>query len=146
MIEAVRVTRARYPARFLVADFVRRFSCLQQREAESEDEVVQQMHNIMRLAGLVEGADYQVGISKVFLRDGRVQTLQTRIASVVERSALCVQGNVRVWLARRGIAKRKAAAVYLQAAMRRVSARDLYIQANSGRRMRSHLLLCTRAR
>ena len=73
VIEAVRVTRARFPARFLVADFVRRFSCLQKEESEDESEQLQQMQDIMRLAGLVEGSDYQVGLSKVFLREGRIQ-------------------------------------------------------------------------
>ena len=132
VIEAVRVTRARYPARFLVSEFVRRFSCLQQTEAETEAEMVQQMHDIMRLAGLVEGADYQVGISMVFMRDGRVQTLQTRLASMVERSALRIQGNVRVWLARRLVASRKHALAGLKAALRRTIARRLYMQANAG--------------
>jgi len=107
---------------------------LQQVEAEMEEaEMVQQMHDIMRLAGLVEGADYQVGISKVFMRDGRVQTLQTRLASVVERSALRIQGNMRVWLARRLVASRKHALACLKASLRRTIARHLYMQANSGK-------------
>ena len=73
VVEAVRVTRARYPTRFLVEDFVRRFSRLQNKGSANEYEQLQQMHDIMRLAGLVEGHDYQVGITKVFLRDGRIQ-------------------------------------------------------------------------
>ena len=77
VIEAVRVTRARYPARYLVADFVRYFAILHQKGSETEPEQIQQLHDIMKLAGLVEGLDYQVGVSKVFLRDASSQATHT---------------------------------------------------------------------
>jgi|NorSeaMetagenome_1021524.scaffolds.fasta_scaffold29992_2 myosin heavy subunit len=131
VIEAVRVTRARYPARYLVADFVRRFAILHQKEFETEPEQIKQLHDIMKLAGLVEGLDYQVGVSKVFLRDGRVQTLQTRLASIVERSALRIQGNVRLWLAKRAVEARLEAILSLQAVLRRSAGRRAYMLAQS---------------
>jgi myosin heavy subunit len=67
------VTRARFPARFMFADFVRRFACLKKTQDESELDQMQQVHEIFKLAGLLEGHDYQIGLSKVFLRDGRIQ-------------------------------------------------------------------------
>lgn len=157
------MTRARYPARFLVSDFVKRFSRLQ----HSENDHAFQLHDIMKLAGLLEGVDYQVGISKVFLREGRVQvwnvvwstcltkstsvystenifactkligarallqTLQTRLANIVESSALRIACHVRVWLAKKAVAQRIQALFSLQAVLRSVSARRWYMLSQS---------------
>lgn len=60
-----------------------------------------------------------------------VQTLQTRLTSVLERSALRIQGTVRVWFARRAVEARLEALLCLQAVFRRFGGRRSYMRAQS---------------
>lgn len=82
--------------------------------------------------------DYQVGLTKVFLRSGGMAVLDKMRTEILSKAAITVQANVRGWMQRRRYKKINLAIVKIQAYIRGYRARKL---ARNLRMMRAAVVL-----
>lgn len=132
LMETARIRRAGFPIRHSYFDFVNRYRFL--------------VHNIPPphktdcrvaagkicnevLAGLTE---FQLGTTKVFLKDSHDVYLEEMREKVLEKYILLLQRNIRRWIARRRFLQMKAAALVIQKHWRARGYRQRYLAMRRG--------------
>lgn len=123
VLEAVRISCAGYPTRRTYDEFLDRFGLLAPDLLEGiydERAATQELLKRMKLS------NYQVGITKVFLRAGQMAELDARRAEVLYTAARTIQRKVRTYLARKHFLAMHKAAVQIQAHWRGHLGRVLY--------------------
>ncbi|KAF6253831.1 P-loop containing nucleoside triphosphate hydrolase protein [Scenedesmus sp. NREL 46B-D3] len=149
VMEAVRISCAGYPFRRAFADFLEQFWQLHpagRRSAASGDAAAAAAacRELLAATGMSEGVDYQVGLTKVFLKAHQSALLNklysdpgglegahgTAPVRSQARSPVTIQAGVRGMIGRRRAAavRRRQAATRLQAAWRCARARTAYLQ------------------
>eukprot|EP00741_Cyanophora_paradoxa_P018970 tig00021108_g18313.t1 len=124
VLEAVRVSRAAYPNRLPHVDFLRRFKVLAglKDSEKSAQEVKAACESLLsRLA--LEKDRYQIGLSKVFFRQGVLEHLEQMRNEKQSVLAVVIQRVARMHLARGRFLRAREAARKMQAATRRHLAR-----------------------
>ena len=77
-------------------------------------------------------SDYQLGQTKVFLKDAQDLFLEQERDRVLTKKLVIIQRSVRGWIHRRRFLKLKAAAIVIQGQWRRHAQRKRYLEMRSG--------------
>jgi myosin heavy subunit len=152
MLETVRVRRSGYPVRVPHEDFAKRFGLLltgQQQKLPSKALCERILQSIRPPANMGAGTHWQVGVSKVFLRDymgaaledlrnarlvKQVIAIQSWWRMIVLRlfylhargAAICIQSNLRRFLLRKAFRRLREAVLTAQAVMRMLQVRKSF--------------------
>ncbi|KAL9923426.1 myosin 28B1 isoform 1-T1 [Glossina fuscipes fuscipes] len=143
MMETARIRRAGYSIRHDHSDFVDRYQLLLSDKKLLKQLNSQQISREICRTILPPKADYQLGHTKVFLKDIDDNYLETRRSHIVLKSALIIQRGFRRLLFRRYIIKHRLAAVTIQRAWRAYKKRRAFQIIQQGFQ---RLVACIRAR
>ncbi|KAI1285881.1 Myosin-VIIa [Halotydeus destructor] len=115
MMETIRIRRAGYPIRHTFAEFVERYRFLIKGIAP-----VHKLADVRAVASLIcerrlgEQTDYQLGKTKVFLKDAHDLFLEQQRDLVLTRSIVTLQRAIRGWCCRRRYKKLRCSAIIVQ--------------------------------
>ncbi|KAL8177927.1 UNVERIFIED_CONTAM: hypothetical protein K2H54_023642, partial [Gekko kuhli] len=133
MLETVRIRRSGYSAKFSFQDFVDQFQVLLPKNTKACKEEISALLTKLEL----DTSSYQIGKTKVFMKEAMRQALQDTLHREVIRKIVLLQSWLRMVLERRRFLRMRQAAVTLQACwrshrVRRARAREtaaLFIQS-----------------
>ncbi|XP_045845776.1 unconventional myosin-IXb isoform X3 [Meles meles] len=114
MLETVRIRRSGYSAKYTFQDFTEQFQVLLPKNAPPCREVISALLEKMD----VDKRNYQIGKTKVFLKETERQALQETLHREVVRKILLLQSWFRGVLERRHFLQMRQAAVTIQACWR----------------------------
>nr|XP_039323003.1 LOW QUALITY PROTEIN: unconventional myosin-IXb [Saimiri boliviensis boliviensis] len=114
MLETVRIRRSGYSAKYTFKDFTQQFQVLLPKDAQPCREVIATLLEKMN----VDKRNYQIGKTKVFLKETERQALQETLHREVVRKILLLQSWFRMVLERRHFLQMKRAAITIQACWR----------------------------
>uniref|UniRef100_A0A6Q2YSP5 Myosin IXb n=1 Tax=Esox lucius TaxID=8010 RepID=A0A6Q2YSP5_ESOLU len=110
MLETVRVRKSGYSAKFTFKEFLEKFKVLLPKGATAAPEDIAKLLQNM---GLRQGT-YQIGKTKVFLKDKERQRLQDAVNQEVMRNIIILQRWFRACLVRNNFLYKKDAAIRIQ--------------------------------
>ncbi|GAB1293308.1 Unconventional myosin-IXb [Apodemus speciosus] len=114
MLETVRIRRSGYSAKYTFQDFTEQFQVLLPTDAQPCREAIAALLEKLQ----VDRQSYQIGKTKVFLKETERQTLQERLHGEVLRRILLLQTWFRMALERRRFVQMRRAALTIQACWR----------------------------
>ncbi|XP_019497492.1 PREDICTED: unconventional myosin-IXb isoform X6 [Hipposideros armiger] len=114
MLETVRIRRSGYSAKYTFQDFTEQFQVLLPKNSQPCREVISTLLEKMS----VDKRSYQIGKTKVFLKETERQALQETLHREVVRKILLLQSWFRMVLERRHFLQMRRAAVTIQACWR----------------------------
>ena len=128
LMEAVRVSRAGFPVRILLSDFVGRFSLLVEPSRASDSAKDKVLSMLTKLA--VAPDSYRVGLTKLFLRRDVNERLEEDRSRLLVRQALTIQRVCKGHVARNYVrflrVLRLESVIQLQRHVRKTLARSWY--------------------
>ncbi|XP_076283183.1 unconventional myosin-VIIa ck isoform X2 [Lasioglossum baleicum] len=131
MMETIRIRRAGYPIRHSFSEFVERYRFLIPGIPPSHK--VDCHAATSRICHAVLGrSDYQLGHTKVFLKDAHDLFLEQERDRVLTRKILILQRNIRGWVYRRRFLRMRAAATVVQKYWRGYAQRQRYKRMRIG--------------
>ncbi|KAK7796675.1 hypothetical protein U0070_017523 [Myodes glareolus] len=114
MLETVRIRRSGYSAKYTFQDFTEQFQVLLPKDVQPCREAIAALLGKLQ----VDGRNYQIGKTKVFLKETERQALQERLHGEVLRRILLLQSWFRMVLERRHFLQMKHATLAIQACWR----------------------------
>ncbi|KAM7141924.1 unconventional myosin-IXb isoform 4-T4 [Molossus nigricans] len=114
MLETVRIRRSGYSAKYTFQDFTEQFQVLLPKNTQPCREVISALLEKMN----VDKKSYQIGKTKVFLKETERQALQETLHREVLRKILLLQSWFRMVLERRHFLQMRQAAITIQACWR----------------------------
>ncbi|XP_063003177.1 unconventional myosin-IXb isoform X2 [Elgaria multicarinata webbii] len=114
MLETVRIRQSGYSAKFNFQDFIGQFQVLLPKKAKASKEEIAALLAKLRL----DPHSYQIGKTKVFMKEAARQVLQDTLHKEVIRKIVALQSWLRMVLERRRFLRTRQAAVTLQACWR----------------------------
>lgn len=131
MMETIRIRRAGYPIRHSYPDFVDRYRFLIDGINPShKEDCPAASAKICR--AVLANADYQLGKTKVFLKDAQDVYLEQLREQVLARKILILQKCIRGWAQRRKFTRMRASALIIQARWRGYIQRKYYETIKQG--------------
>ncbi|XP_067329620.1 unconventional myosin-IXb isoform X1 [Anolis sagrei] len=149
MLETVRIRQSGYSAKFHFKDFVDQFQVLLPKNAKASKEEIRPLLTRLQL----DPNSYQIGKTKVFMKEAARQVLQDTLHKEVIRKIVVLQSWLRMVLERRRFLRMLQAALTLQACWRSYRIRRalekenaaVYIQSTwRGYRQRKSFRQCKR--
>uniref|UniRef100_A0A8C6FPY1 Myosin IXB n=1 Tax=Moschus moschiferus TaxID=68415 RepID=A0A8C6FPY1_MOSMO len=110
MLETVRIRRSGYSAKYTFQDFTEQFQVLLPKNAQPCREVISALLEKMD----IDKRSYQIGKTKVFLKETKRQALQETLHREVVRKILLLQSWFRMVLERRHFLQTRRAAITIQ--------------------------------
>ncbi|NXS09339.1 MYO9B protein, partial [Neodrepanis coruscans] len=114
MLETVRIRRSGYSAKYTFQEFIDQFQVLLPKNAKASKEDICTYLNKLKL----NENYYQIGKTKVFMKEAERQILQDTLHKEVIRKIILLQSWLRMVLERRRFLRTRQAAVVLQACWR----------------------------
>ncbi|XP_054434836.1 unconventional myosin-IXb [Pteronotus mesoamericanus] len=114
MLETVRIRRSGYSAKYTFQDFTEQFQVLLPKNTKPCREVISTLLEKMN----VDKKNYQIGKTKVFLKETERQALQETLHREVVRKILLLQSWFRMVLERRHFLQMRRAAITIQSCWR----------------------------
>ncbi|NXJ95003.1 MYO9B protein, partial [Corythaixoides concolor] len=114
MLETVRIRRSGYSAKYTFQEFIDQFQVLLPKNAKASKEDICVYLNKLKL----DENYYQIGMTKVFMKEAERQILQDTLHKEVIRKIILLQSWLRMVLERRRFLKTRQAAIVLQACWR----------------------------
>lgn len=125
MMETIRIRRAGYPIRHKFKDFVDRYRLLVVGIGPSHNiDCVQASARICQI--VLAKADYQLGKTKVFLKDAQDVYLEQQREIMLSKKVIIIQKVIRGWHYRRQFLKMKKSAVLIQSCWKGYAQRRTY--------------------
>ena len=131
MMETIRIRRAGYPIRHTFMEFTERYRHLINGCPPAHKVDCRQATSKI-CAAVLGKADYQLGRTKVFLKDAHDLYLEQERDRVLTRKILVLQRCIRGWYHRRRFLKMKAAAILIQKTFRAHNGRRKYLLMRTG--------------
>ncbi|PRP84330.1 class VII unconventional myosin [Planoprotostelium fungivorum] len=128
MMETIRIRKLGFPIRFGFKDFIDRYRVLTSglKPGEQRDQV----HQIIQ-ASKIDTSLIQLGLTKVFMKDGQKSILEDLRNVAVSKAIICIQKNYKGYRARKQFKRLKKSALKGQSLIRRYLARTRYIKTKS---------------
>ncbi|XP_053906200.1 unconventional myosin-IXb isoform X4 [Cuculus canorus] len=126
MLETVRIRRSGYSAKYTFQEFIDQFQVLLPKNAKALKEDICVYLNKLKL----DENYYQIGMTKVFMKEAERQMLQDTLHKEVIRKIILIQSWLRMVLERRRFLRTRQAAIVLQACWRSRCVR-MVLQRNS---------------
>ncbi|KAM6235747.1 unconventional myosin-IXb isoform 3-T4 [Porphyrio hochstetteri] len=114
MLETVRIRRSGYSAKYTFQEFIDQFQVLLPKNAKASKEDICVYLNKLKL----NENYYQIGMTKVFMKEAERQILQDTLHKEVIRKIILLQSWLRMMLERRRFLRTRQAAIVLQACWR----------------------------
>ncbi|KFU89709.1 Unconventional myosin-IXb, partial [Chaetura pelagica] len=114
MLETVRIRRSGYSAKYTFQEFIDQFQVLLPKNAKASKEDIGVYLNKLKL----NENYYQIGMTKVFMKEAERQILQDTLHKEVIRKIILLQSWLRMVLERRRFLRTRQAAIVLQACWR----------------------------
>ncbi|NXN51211.1 MYO9B protein, partial [Rynchops niger] len=114
MLETVRIRRSGYSAKYTFQEFIDQFQVLLPKNAKASKEDICVYLNKLKL----NENYYQIGMTKVFMKEAERQILQDTLHKEVIRKIILLQSWLRMVLERRRFLRMRQAAIVLQACWR----------------------------
>ncbi|KAF1583988.1 Unconventional myosin-IXb, partial [Eudyptes moseleyi] len=114
MLETVRIRRSGYSAKYTFQEFIDQFQVLLPKNAKASKEDICVYLNKLKL----DENYYQIGMTKVFMKEAERQILQDTLHKEVIRKIVLLQSWLRMVLERRRFLRTRQAAIVLQACWR----------------------------
>ncbi|XP_034941710.1 myosin-VIIa-like [Chelonus insularis] len=130
MMETAKIRRAGYPIRHDYEEFINRFRCLA-KGADSKEYRTLAEKICENVVGKDNG-DYQLGKTKIFLKENHDFILEQQRNQVLANSIIIIQKNVRTWIWRKRYLKKKLAALMIQRVWRGYGPRKNYLIIKKG--------------
>ncbi|CAG5130121.1 unnamed protein product, partial [Candidula unifasciata] len=131
MMETIRIRRAGYPIRHEFAKFVDRYRLLVDGIAPSHKEDCRAASSRI-CSHILKNADYQLGKTKVFLKDAQDVLLEQQREITLTRKILVIQKMVRSWYYRSRFLKMRKFVVIVQSALRAYRERQQFLVRRQG--------------
>lgn len=119
VIEAIRVSRSAYPSRLPHAECVKKFRVLAAPSPETGATKAQCEALLATLLPQGHIVDYQVGVTRVYFREGVLEALETQRGWALRKHAIVVQKTVRCWVLSRRFQRQKRHVLVVQKYWRR---------------------------
>jgi len=133
MLETIRIRKMGYPIRMKFAQFVERYRCLLTRRERRSLIGHTPPEKVCSLLLERETNDhFQLGISKVFMREVLEQYLERKRLDKIRDAAMVIQRYIRTYLERRRFVAMRKSAVIIQSWVRRYLARKRYLTIRRG--------------
>ncbi|XP_073998346.1 unconventional myosin 10A isoform X4 [Rhodnius prolixus] len=129
MLETIRIRKTGYPVRMRFSEFVQRYRYLLKKRLPVRSTPPREICNMMLQP---YGNEYQIGATRVFLRESLERTLEHERHEILNKAAITVQCAMRGHVARRRYQASKRSAVMIQSAFRGWSARRKYTAIRNG--------------
>uniref|UniRef100_A0A8C4YIV3 Myosin IXB n=1 Tax=Gopherus evgoodei TaxID=1825980 RepID=A0A8C4YIV3_9SAUR len=114
MLETVRIRRSGYSAKYTFQDFIDQFQVLLPQNAKASKEEIWAHLNKLKL----DKNNYQIGKTKVFMKEAERQMLQDTLHKEVIRKIVLLQSWLRMVLERRHFLRMRQATITLQTCWR----------------------------
>ncbi|KAM9112046.1 unconventional myosin-IXb isoform 3-T3 [Pangshura tecta] len=114
MLETVRIRRSGYSAKYTFQDFIDQFQVLLPQNAKASREEISAHLNKLKL----DKTNYQIGKTKVFMKEAERQMLQDTLHKEVIRKIVLLQSWLRMVLERRHFLRMRQATITLQTCWR----------------------------
>ncbi|GFO48953.1 myosin-viia [Plakobranchus ocellatus] len=131
MMETIRIRRAGYPIRHHFAEFVDRYRILVDGIGPSHREDCRAA-SAKICKGVLKDTDYQLGKTKVFLKDAQDAFLEQQREITLTKKILVIQKSVRSWHYRRRFLKMRKAIVTVQSSIRTYRERHRFVVMRQG--------------
>ena len=131
MMETIRIRRAGYPIRHTFQEFVERYRHLINGCPPAHKVDCRQATSSI-CKQVLGKADYQLGRTKVFLKDAHDLYLEQERDRVLTRKILVLQRCIRGWYHRRRFLKMRKSAILIQKTFRAYNGRRKYAQMRTG--------------
>ncbi|KAF6038480.1 ck [Bugula neritina] len=131
MMETIRIRKAGYPIRHKFKDFVDRYRLLA--DGIGPAHTVDCKQASQKICGIVlKGTDYQLGKSKVFLKDAQDVYLEHQREITISKKIVIIQKMVKGWHQRRKFLLMKKNVVIIQAVWKGYAQRKRYLAIKRG--------------
>ncbi|XP_041435950.1 unconventional myosin-IXb isoform X3 [Xenopus laevis] len=128
MLETVRIRRSGYSAKYTYKEFVNQFQVLLPKQSPMPKNTIATLLESM----CFDPRNYQLGKTKVFMKETERQTLQDTLHQAVIKKILLLQSLFRMVMERRNFLQMKIAAVTIQACWKsHCVRRDLELRKNA---------------
>lgn len=114
VLEAIKVSRAGYPIRFLHKDFYKRYFMLKKNKGTHLD-FIKNIVNKMN----IENSDFQIGITKLFLKRKSYNKIERKRESILDINSCIIQKNIRLYIQYRKYKKTLNKIIFCQSIIRR---------------------------
>ncbi|GAB6021168.1 hypothetical protein CHUAL_003798 [Chamberlinius hualienensis] len=131
MMETIRIRRAGYPIRHTFKEFVDRYRFLIRGVAPSHKVDCKAVTSKI-CASVLGKADFQLGKTKVFLKDAQDLFLEQERDRVITKHILVLQRNIRGWVHRRRFLRMRKSAIVIQNAWRACAERRRFRAMRAG--------------
>lgn len=134
MLDTIKIRQKGYPVRLRFQHFVERYKHMLKPPLPRGTPYRDLCRNVLdTLPGTgIEGPDFQLGATRVFLREALHRTLETSRAERLRKAAIVIQRNVRGMLARKRKERKKRAAITIQKVWRGHRQRQRYRRLKNG--------------
>ncbi|ESO98886.1 hypothetical protein LOTGIDRAFT_213685 [Lottia gigantea] len=131
MMETIRIRRAGYPIRHHFSEFVDRYRLLCKGVGPSHKEDCQKA-SLSICQAVLKDSDYQLGKTKVFLKDSQDAYLEQQRELMLTKKILIIQKTVRTWHCRRRFLKMRKVIITIQSAWRSFAERRRFVKMRQG--------------
>ncbi|CAG0904558.1 unnamed protein product [Cyprideis torosa] len=132
MMETIRIRRAGYPIRHTFREFVDRYRFLINGVPPPHKVDCEAAASKICAAVLGAKSDYQLGKTKVFLKDAHDLFLEQERDRMLTRKILIIQKHVKGWYYRRRFVRLRAATLVIQRHWRRIAQRRRFLAMRVG--------------
>ncbi|KAL9872077.1 unconventional myosin-XV [Glossina fuscipes] len=117
MLDTIRIRQRGYPVRLRFQHFVERYRHMMRTPLPRGTPYRELCRILLESmpSTSIEGPDYQLGATRIFLREALHRILETGRSDCLKTAAVVIQKNVRGMLVRRLISRKKVAAIRIQA-------------------------------
>ncbi|BES99216.1 MyTH4 domain [Nesidiocoris tenuis] len=129
MLETIKIRKLGYPVRMKFTEFAHRYRYLLKKRMPMRSTPAREICTVMLHP---YSGEYQIGASRVFLRESLERKLDYERHEIVNKAAVTIQCAMRGHLARRKFQASKKSAVVIQSAVRGWAARKRFLAVKRG--------------
>lgn len=132
MMETAKIRQAGYPIRHEYSNFTNRFRYLAPNIPPAHKTDCKEAAKKICQTVFKNGQDYQLGLTKVFLKDADNEYLEQERTKILAKYIIVLQKNIKGWIYRRRYKKMKTAALTIQKYWRARGHRSKFLTIRNG--------------